>query len=317
MKKQFCFFIALILILSFTVLPAAAAEPTAAGGKVNTPASVLNVRAAPSTDSEIRAQLADDTWVTILSGSGAWYRVQYGVDDVGYVSSKYITPKSGSYLAFVNTGNSNLNVRRGAGTTAEIKAKLPDKSRVAVLTESGGWATILFHGSRKGYVAARYLTVKAPDRIALSVPHYLQTDRRWKNIAIGKSGGTLGTIGCTTTCLAMAESHRTGKAVTPDVMASRLTYAPGGSLYWPKGYTAEFSGSDALQRVKALLLDGTPVIFGAKKANGTQHWVVVTGCTGSSSTSSFTINDPAGTSRTTLADFLAVYPNYYKFAYAN
>lgn len=317
MKRQFCFFIALIFILSSAFCVSAATVPPAAG-KVTTETAHLNVRAAASADSAIRAKLDPGQWVTILSEHGSWYLVQYAAKETGYVSAAYLKPKAGSRFAYVNTGSSNLNVRRNGSTDAQIKASLPHGSRVAIIEEANGWATILFDGTRKGYVASRYLSASAadPKQPALNVPYYLQTDSRWKNIRIGNSGGTIGTIGCTTTCLAMAESYRTGTTITPDIMARRLSYSSGGSLYWPSNYTAALAGSDYLTQIRTLLDSGKPVVFGAKKANGTQHWVVVTGYTGTAK-AAFSIHDPATRNRTTLADFLAVYPNVYKIAHYN
>lgn len=314
MKKRLCFFIVFVLILSFTILPGTAASALPGAGKVTTGASRLNVRAAPSTGSEILTKLEPDAWVTVLGETGGWSRICYGDDATGYVKSDYLKYKDGSFLAWTNTPDSRLNVRRGAGTGFEVKAKLENGERVAVLNEADGWAVILFDGVRKGYVSSRYLTQQKPNRIALNVPQYFQTDARWKNVAIGTHGGTIGSIGCTTTCLAMCESYRTGKTVTPDVMASRLKYQPGGSLYWPSNYRTEFSGENVLQRTKAILESGKPVVFGAKKANGTQHWVVVTGCSGDTA-AQFTIHDPASARRTTLQEYLNLYPNVYKLAY--
>ena len=58
------------------------------------------------------------------------------------------------------------------------------------------------------------------------------------------------------------------------------------------------------------------VLFGAKTSSGKQHWVVITGFTGSTlSASNFKINDPGSKSRTTLKDFLNEYPSFYKFFY--
>lgn len=312
-KKRIGFFIIFVLILSCLAVPAGAASLPAAG-KVVTGTARLHVRVSPSVNSAILTRLEPETWVTVLGDGNGWTRICYDGDAEGYVKSDYLKLKDGSHLAYAETGGSRLNVRRGAGTGFEIKAKLDDGARVAVLSESGGWATVLFDGTRKGYVASRYLTLRQPQRTALNVPYYMQTDARWKNVPVGTKGGTIGSIGCTTTCLAMCESYRTGKAVTPDVMASRLQYQPGGSLYWPSNYRTELSGPDALQRTRAILESGKPVLFGAKKANGTQHWVVVTGCTGDTA-AQFSIHDPASAKRTTLQDYLAIYPNYYKLAY--
>ena len=57
------------------------------------------------------------------------------------------------------------------------------------------------------------------------------------------------------------------------------------------------------------------MLFGAKNASGSQHWVVVTGYTGGSSLSAsgFTIHDPGSHSRTNLQQFLNAYPTFYKY----
>ena len=61
-------------------------------------------------------------------------------------------------------------------------------------------------------------------------------------------------------------------------------------------------------------LKGKPVIVGAKKSNGGQHYVVVTGvkATNTLTTSSFYINDPGSSTRTTLNQFFSAYPYFYK-----
>jgi len=61
------------------------------------------------------------------------------------------------------------------------------------------------------------------------------------------------------------------------------------------------------------------VLLGCKNSYGSQHWVVVTGYTGGSTltASGFTINDPGTSSRTTLSQFLSVYPSFYKILYYN
>ena len=180
----------------------------------------------------------------------------------------------------------------------------------------------MYNGKSVGYVSASYLvkasggTAQSNSAVKLSVPSFKQTDARWANVKIGTSGDTIGTSGCTTTALAMTESYRTGTTLTPAAMASRLTYAPAGWLYWPSNYVLSTDGTNYLQTVYNLLKSGKPVILGMKKANGAQHWVVVTGFTGGVLTAAnFTVNDPGSNSRTRLSDFVSVYPNFYKMVY--
>ena len=155
--------------------------------------------------------------------------------------------------------------------------------------------------------------------ISLKVPDYKQTDSRWANKKIGSTKYTIGQIGCTTTALAMTESYRTGKTVYPDTMESRLSYSSGGSLYWPNNYSATTNFTNYMQTVYNLLAQGKPVIVGAKKANGSQHWVVVTGYTGASALkpTAFKINDPGTASRTNLGQFFTEFPYLHKIVWYN
>jgi len=144
------------------------------------------------------------------------------------------------------------------------------------------------------------------------VPNFKQTDSRWGSVPIGTSGKTMAQIGCATTAIAMMESCRTGTTVYPDAMAKRLQYTSTGSVYWPAHYTV--TAALNLSRVLALLRQGKPVLFGAKNAYGTQHWVVITGFTGGALTAAnFTVNDPGSGSRTNLQQFLDAYPVFYKY----
>ncbi|MCC8110590.1 MAG: hypothetical protein LIO74_02835 [Ruminococcus sp.] len=74
-----------------------------------------------------------------------------------------------------------------------------------------------------------------------------------------------------------------------------------------------------MQTIYTQLSEGTLIIVGAKTSSGGQHWIVVTdytGSTGSSfSTSNFVINNPGFSSRTTLSEYLAVYPKLYMIVY--
>ena len=110
----------------------------------------------------------------------------------------------------------------------------------------------------------------------------------------------------------MMESYRTGTTIYPDAMSKKLTYTPSGSVYWPSHYTTVTRYD--LSAIHALLKQGKPVLLGAKKASGGQHWVVVTGFTGGAVTAeNFAINDPGSKSRTTLQQFFTDYPTFYKY----
>ena len=294
---------------------AAAATASSTAGKVTISSGNLYVRSSASATSTILTKLPSGSFVTLLSQSGGWWYVEYSGGEYGYCSAAYITQLPDTYTAYTS---SNLNVRSGPGTSYGITGWLNSGDYVIVLsTSSDTWKKILFDGNSIGYVNGSYLkTSLAYPSVSLSVPSFKQTDPRWSTIQIGTSGGTIGTIGCSTTSLAMTESYRTGTTIYPNDMMNKLSYTSGGAVYWPSNYTA-YAESDYLTMIYNQLKAGKPVLVGSKDANNRQHWIVVTGFMGGSSlaASGFTINDPGSSSRTTLQQYLNVYPNFYKIMY--
>lgn len=146
------------------------------------------------------------------------------------------------------------------------------------------------------------------------IPNYLQSDPDWANVSIGTTG-TIGSIGCTTTCIAMAESYRTGTTITPDVMASRINYS-GNSVTWGNlGYSFygqnTYSVQDVMSYAYKAINNGKPLIIGGYAyENGVKktHWIIIVGYTdldpNNMNASCFKINDPGSSSRTTLQQFL-------------
>ena len=65
------------------------------------------------------------------------------------------------------------------------------------------------------------------------------------------------------------------------------------------------------------LKNNKPTIIGAKKNDGSMHFVIVKGFSGGNALTkaNFIINDPGSNTRTTLNEFMNVYPNFYKIAY--
>lgn len=323
MRKFTSLIICLCLVLatlsaSFSVSASGSTQKTAA--KVSTVSTALNVRKTKSSSSKVLTTLKKGSWVTLISKSGKRWKVEYASGKYGYCHEKYITQRKSSYERYVSISSGKLNVRSGAGKSYKVKAKLKNGKSVVVLSTSGSYSKILYNGTKTGYVATKYLSETKPssstETIKLSVVSYKQNDSRWSSIKIGTQGDTISSSGCTTTCLAMTESVRTSQTVTPKTMASRLTYASAGWLYWPDNYNVQLvSSSDYLSLTYKLLKEGKPVIIGSKKANGSQHWVVVTGYSGNPSSlnaKDFTINDPGSSTRTKLSDFISVYPNLYK-----
>ena len=315
MTKKIISLILLSVIFLGTIAATVQAAETQKAGIIVTQGSNLNIRSSPSSGSSVLTRLANGSYLTLLSRSGNWWQVEYAKGQFGYCHADYIREVSQN-IATVSTGSSNLNVRSGAGTGYAKTGSLPKGERVIILSASGGWSRILYHGAKTGWVSSQYLSSStAYSPISLAVPSFKQTDSRWANVTIGTSGKTVAQIGCATTAIAMMESYRTGSITTPDAMAKRLRYTASGSVYWPSHYTVEANPSGYLNAVYRLLTAGKPVLIGAKNSYGSQHWVVITGYTGGAhlSPSGFTILDPGSSSRTNLQQFLNAYPNFYKF----
>lgn len=305
----------LIIVFCCLSIPANAADSSSQPGQVATSSGRLNVRSGASSDASVVAALSKDGYVTLISRSGSWWKVEYAENKYGYCHADYIKVLSGSALT-VNTKSGNLNVRSGAGTGYARTGTVTKGETVIVLSASGGWSQILYDGTKTGYVSSQYLS-SAYAPVSLWVRNMKQMDARWADTVIGTSGKTIAQIGCATTAIAMLESHRTGIVRYPDEMATILQYTPSGSVYWPSHYTTVTDGNGYLSAIYNLLKQGKPILFGATNQYGSQHWVVITGFTGGNSITAdrFTIQDPGSNSRTDLQQFLNAYPNFYKYFY--
>jgi len=294
-----------------------AADANSSAGVINTASGRLNVRSSPSSSSDILAKLTDGSYVTLISKSGAWWYVEYGKSQYGWCHSSYIDSVSSSARR-VYTDSGSLNVRSGAGTSHAKTGSLSSGETVLVLSSSGYWSRILYHGTKTGWVNNVYLgTVSTTDyakAISLNVPSYKQYDKRWASVKIGSQGKTMKDIGCATTAIAMMESYRSGSTITPADMSYRLGYTSSGSVYWPENYLAFTSSKGYLSNIYSILKAGKPVMLGLKNSSGGQHWVVIYGFTGGSITATnFTVRDPGSGWRTNLQQVLNSYPSFYKY----
>ena len=292
-----------------------AADMDPKAGTVNVSGGWLNIRSAPSATSSKLGALQKGSYITLISQTGAWWKVEYEQGRFGYCHGDYIRVVS-SDAAKVAVSNGSLNVRSGPGTGNSKIGSLYKGEVVVKLSSSSGWSKILYRGSQVGYVSSRYLSSGyAP--ITHNVPSLKQTDQRWADKTIGTSGKTFSQIGCATTAIAMVESFRRGHTVYPDIMSKELRYTPSGSVYWPADYVAVTDNSSQYQDIYGLLQQGKVILFGSRNQHGTQHWVVITGYTGGDrlTPEGFLIHDPGTYSRTNLKQFLDVYPNFYKYFY--
>lgn len=306
-----------VLLILFALLlatpKAEAATLSSKAGAVTTSGGRLNVRSSASSSASVVTTLNKGNYITLISKSGDWWKVEYAKGKYGYCHADYITIVQGTPVT-VATQSGGLNVRTGAGTGYSKAASLGKGETVIFLKESGGWSRVLYHGTKTGYVSARYLS-NYYSAVSLKVPSFKQTDSRWAEKTIGSSGKTFAKIGCATTAVAMMESYRTGQTIYPDTMALQLSYTPSGDLYWPGHYQTVTTASGYLSAVYSRIQQGKPVLLGARNSYGSQHWVVITGYTGGTGLTAdrFTIHDPGTYSRTNLQQFLNVYPTFYKF----
>lgn len=321
MKKILSSIMAIIMIgILLLPLEAHAATVSSGAGQVSVSSGTLNVRKSNSTSSAVVASLTKGSYITLISKSGSWWRVEYSNGRYGYCHADYIKTISSSAMT-VNIKSGSLNVRSGPSTAYSKTGSLLKAETVLVLSSSGSWKRILYHGTKTGYVSAQYLATATKSSgysaVSLKVPSFKQTDSRWANTKIANSGKTIAQIGCATTAISMIESYRTGTTIYPNAMAKKLSYSSSGNVYWPSNYKAVTSSSGYLSGIYNQLKTGKPVLFGAKNSYGGQHWVVVTGYTGGNTltASGFTINDPGSNARTTLQQLLNSYPNFYKYFY--
>lgn len=322
--KRFTLFISFVLTVMFIVAIFAFASPSVSAadsgstaGKITTTSSALNVRSGAGSSYSIIAGISRGSYITLISKTGSWWKVEYSSGQYGYCSDEYITSVI-STAGYVNTASTSLNVRTGAGASYSIQGVIPRGTSVLILSEANGWSKILYNGTQTGYVSSSYIKkYGAYNYVSLDTANYKQTDSRWSATVLGGSGKTIADAGCTVTCLAITESYRLGYTITPNEMAARLNFTSGGAVYWSSNYVFYFN-SDYLSVAYSKLSQGKPVIIGGKTSFGSTHYVVVTGFTGGALTAeNFVIKDPGSATRTTLAQYFAKYNTFIKMAYYN
>lgn len=320
-RKILCLFTAFFMLVGgITALPVCTAENSVYVGRVNTVSSPLNVRRENGTDSEIITAIDKGSCVFLVSKKDGWWKVEYEKNKFGWCSADYIEETKTADM-YVSDGCSALNVRSGKGTSREITDVLQPSQRVSVIKKYDGWSRILYDGTKTGYVCSRYLTEKSGGkytRVCLDPVLYKQTDPRWANEYLGQSEKTIASCGCTTSCLAMSESYMKNEDIFPDEMEKLLTYSGSGSLCWPAGYETVTDDGVWAQEAYARLRSGKPVIIGAQRENGRQHWVLIKGYDGDKHTldpNRFLINDPATASREYTGELFEDYPLFLKIVY--
>lgn len=307
MQKRFWTILSTAALTALLAVSASALD----GGKVN---ARLNVRTSATTSSAVKTTLASGSTVTLISKNGSWWYTEYAPNSYGYVHGNYVT-SMGLSTATVRTQSTALNVRASASASASIVGKLAKGEQVVILGTYGNFYKILYDGNKTGYASTAYLTIEGStsasrSAITLSVPSYKQYDRGYSSLRLPGSGEPVSTHGCAVTSLAMTESYRTGKTVTPKNVIANQSFTSTGALYWPSVYAR---GENTLSYMYTQLANGKPVIVHVKKANGSAHFAVVYGFSGGELTAAnFKLLDPGSASRTTLQALYNVYPTLVK-----
>ncbi len=339
-----------ILLCSFAgVASAATGMSSSIKGYAYSDAHFAVYKSTSTSSGKVGTCYGDEDQITIheLYDNG-WAKISYPTNKgskTGFCQSKYL---------LINTSFSGAKAQADSKITSYTKPSCRTSygyvsagDKCYVVGDNGTNTQLIYPVSNNGYkvawvkgvyVSSNGKLVKKGSQtintntgsgaVKLNVPYYMQTDSRWKNVKIGTK--TIGAIGCTTTCIAMVYSFRTNSTYTPDAMKNKLSYS-NNDLKWSSAESLGFTISsckrvkptqDMLKLIYQKLKEGKPVIMGCTKSStstSNQHWVVITGYTGSGSgtlsMSDFTINDPNSKTRTTLQNFISYRPYMYKILY--
>ncbi len=152
-----------------------------------TTSSQINVRAEPSTGSNILGMIPVNTKVEILGKDigGNWYQINYpqGMDGKGWVTAKYVTIATGTEVPVVGGGGTNpnngnmaivqqqINVRSGPGTSFNSLGTLNAQDVVNLVGKdaNGAWLQIEFPSGPdgKGWVNTAFVQAKGVENIPI------------------------------------------------------------------------------------------------------------------------------------------------------
>ena len=146
-KKTLSMILAVLIMTSLLIgngsIESKAAGETNKAGIVSISSGWLNVRSSASTTSAIKTSLSKGSYITLVSKSSNWWKVQYNSTSYGYCSASYIKEVTCT-SAYVNTSSTKLNIRSSASTSSSIVTQLAKNTSVIILSESGDFYKILF-----------------------------------------------------------------------------------------------------------------------------------------------------------------------------
>lgn len=234
--------------------------------------------------------------------------------------------EDGTRRAWISS-EGNVNVRAKASTKGEYLGTFKPRQEIKLLSEEPKKGFYNVSGTDQvsgneieGYTSVDFISLDPPEnpKVMLDVVSYLQTDERWEKILLGNTKLTMKDKGCATTSLAMSESFLKKQEITPDYIEANSIYTAEGMIGWPDDYYWYYTKEDSLQFMYNKLHEGIPVLVNYKRANGSQHWILVVGYKGDGEdlkAKDFVINDPLPFGRTTLQDFIDDFPYFSKLIY--
>lgn len=131
--------------------------------------SVLNLRAAPTSDAQVLAQVKGDRYVMVLAKGSAWWRVM--VDNlVGFMSSDFLQEGlksakdmggnvAAKYALVSNPKNTQyLNLREYPNSSSRVLAHFTNGTRLTVNAQGTQWCHVTVNATgESGYMMTRYL----------------------------------------------------------------------------------------------------------------------------------------------------------------
>ena len=132
-------------------------EPT----KGYTKKSGVNLRALPTTDSEVLDTLDKAVAITIKGTAGEWTQVTVN-DETGYISSEFVGKGSVPSVLTIDSvkrhngiATASVNMRKNPDTKSDIIDKLDIFTHFTITGENKDWYEIEYDGER-GYVSKKY-----------------------------------------------------------------------------------------------------------------------------------------------------------------
>jgi uncharacterized protein YgiM (DUF1202 family) len=227
-----------LLVCAALVLGLVGTSPAAAVSTATT-TEILNVRSGPGTSHRVLGTLGKGQKVTTLAASKGWTTIEFR-DRKAYVSSQYLrqaatpvvstpTVRAGSLRATTTA----VNARRGAGTTHTVLKVLAKGSKVTMTgRSSNGFAEVVL-GTRKGWVATRYLRTATGlpavvgTRVATAALDIRSTSAdRYTRIAEVKKGTKLSITGVVANGRAQVVYRKAARWVTAQYLATPAATQP-------------------------------------------------------------------------------------------